>query len=191
MLASFPSDFRGPLNIHRGRDRGALFRHTSQKSFVVEQQHVRIFVSSDEKIPRAPSRTEFLEVPFNHFSSKIILHTTLYTNIRIFSIEFDKVHKKSAAGIDPRCRRPASPYPDEAFPRLVDECPGSPEWAREDGRFISRADTFPEDTFKGRRRPPSLCRENARGHASAFDFDEFFKAALRRSYSGTELPPIP
>ena len=56
-------ELREPLNIHRGRDRGALFRHTSQKSFVVGQQHVRIFVLSDEKIPRAPSRTEFLEVP--------------------------------------------------------------------------------------------------------------------------------
>ncbi|MCQ2355000.1 MAG: DUF6291 domain-containing protein [Clostridia bacterium] len=75
--------------------------------------------------------------------------------------------------------------------RLVDEWSGSPEWAREDGRFISRADTFLEDTFKGRRRPPSLCREHARGHAATFDVDEFFKAALRRSYAGAELPPIP
>ena len=50
----------------------------------------------------------------------------------------------------------------------------SDEWKRDGGRWIKRADRFILDIFTAEESPPE--------HGGSFDTDEFFEAALRRSY---------
>ncbi len=57
---------------------------------------------------------------------------------------------------------------------LVDKWKNSKEWKKEQGKWIKRADRFLYDIFPDREVPPSYAEDSL--------WDEFFEAALKRSY---------
>lgn len=95
-------------------------------------------------------------------------------------MEFWREYPKHAAKAEARSAYFAEVHTSEEHSELIEllkQWKDCEDWKKEGGRWIKKAENFIRDIFPTRDPPP------VQEQSSSFDTDEFFAAALRRSYA--------